>query len=282
MLPLLKQLAALTLLIIPKSKREDKNQDSELVYLTTHMTQTPELAILAARQEVQRVANFALKQTDKLLYAIKTDDEKLFERLLTDATEYETNTDVLEYKINTYLTQLTHGNLSRHAVAQTLVLFELTGSLESMTDCGEKIAKVLKKYRFTKASDFTVQDLENLETMAHQTREMAKHCAESLRYFPNIAPQEKQIAGQLLDTVYQEEEKLNALRTELREAHNTRLSEGTRTTAQAITAYSDVLNNFERMGDYALRITEAVLKRKSTQTSPLHSTPAAASARGNI
>ena len=139
-----------------------------------------------------------------------------------------------------------------------------------MTDCGEKIAKVLEKYRFHTSAVFTEQDLKNLETMAHKTKEMVKHCAESLRYFPNISPNERMAASQLLSTVSNEEDALNALRAKLREDHNSHLSANSHSSAQAITAYSDILNHFERMGDYALRITEAVLKRKSTQTSPLH------------
>ena len=262
MLPLLKQLAALTLVVIPKTKREDKNQDAELIYLNTHLNQTPELAILAARQEVQRLAGFAVKQTEKLLHALKTDDEKLFTRLVEDTLEYERTTDVLEHKINSYLTQMTHGNLSRHAVSQVVCLFELTSSLESITDCGEKIAKVLTKCRFVSKADFTTQDLAHLQDIAQLTKDMLKHCRQSIGYFPNLTPQTRPQALDLIQQVAQEETQLNTLRATLREQHNMRFSEGGNVTAANITAYSDILNGFERMGDYALRITETCITHK--------------------
>ena len=95
MLPLLKQLAALTLWFIPKTKREETGAGNRLVYLTAPFYQTPELAILAARKELERMLGFVLKQTDKLIYALRTTDNKLFSRLLADAKACESTTDIL-------------------------------------------------------------------------------------------------------------------------------------------------------------------------------------------
>ena len=38
----------------------------------------------------------------------------------------------------------------------------------------------------------------------------------------------------------------------------------------SITAYGDVLNSFERMGDYAMRITETVLRMKAPDKGDLN------------
>lgn len=261
MLPLLKQLAALTLLIIPKSKREDKHQDNELLFLNTRFSQTPELAILAARKEVERMMGFVSKLTDKLLLAIKTDDDKLFERLISDAKDAERTTDVLEHKINSYLTQMTHGNLSRHAVAQTVALFDLTNSIEGMGDCGEKIAKILEKFRRMDPPAFNEQDLSNMEAMARKTKTIIKNTRGVILQFPN--PQLNGAAGYMFKTAVINETELNAMRKNLRAERNTRISQGQQATPDSITAYGDILNNFERMGDYAMRVTETVLRVKT-------------------
>ncbi len=261
MLPLLKQLAALTLLIIPKSKREDKHQDNELLFLNARFSQTSELAILAARKEVERMMGFVSKLTDKLLLAIKTDDDKLFERLICDAKDAEHTTDVLEHKINSYLTQMTHGNLSRHAVAQTVALFDLTNSIEGMGDCGEKIAKILEKFRRTDPPAFNEQDLCNMEAMARKTKTIIKNTRGVILQFPN--PQLNGEAGYMFKTAVINEAELNAMRKTLRAERNTRISQGQPATPDSITAYGDILNNFERMGDYAMRVTETVLRVKT-------------------
>lgn len=264
MLPLLRQLAALTLVLIPKTKREDKGRDTELVYLNARFNQTPELAILAARQEAQRMLHFIGKMTDKMLYAIKTDDAKLFTRLIEDIVEYEHTTDVLEHKINSYLIQMSHGNLSRHIIAQTMRLFDITNTLESMADCGEKIAHILVKFRFAAQQSFSAEDLDNLETITKKTRDIIKSCRPIMLYFPNIADTEKEKAAALFNTALVQEEHLNTLRTALREERNGRLSEDRQTAPESISAYVDILNGLERMGDYALRLAEIILKKKLT------------------
>lgn len=266
MLPLLKQLAALTLFIIPKSKREDKHQDTELVFLNTRFNQTPELAILTARKEVERMMGFVSKLTDKLIYALKTDDEKLFERLIADAKDAESTTDVLEHKINTFLTQMSHGNLSRHAVAQTVTLFDLTNSVEGMGDCGEKIAKILEKFRNTTPRSFSEKDLENMEEIARKTKEVIKNAKASLVNFPNAVSKAQTM--QIFKTALRDETALNTMRKALREERNTRISQGENVSTASITAYGDVLNNFERMGDYAMRIVESVLHMRAADAAP--------------
>jgi len=263
MLGFLKQLAKLTMIIIPKTKREEKHSDSELVYLNTRLNQTPELAIVTARKEVERMIKFVSKLVDKLIYAIKTDDEKLFERLIADAKEMEHTTDVLEHKINSYLTQLTHGNLSRHAIAQVMTLIDLTNSIEGMGDCGEKIARILEKFRNTQPPSFTEKDLENMDLIAKKTKANIKQACLTVACFPNISTQDKERAGKLFETAVKNEEALNALRKELRAERNERISDGIlKASPASITAYGDILNNFERMGDYAMRVSDSVLRMK--------------------
>ncbi len=210
---------------------------------------------------------FVSKLTDKLLYAMKTDDDKLFERLISDAREAEKTTDILEHKINTYLTQMTHGNLSSHAVAQTVALFDLTNSIESMGDCGEKVAKILEKFRKTNPPSFSEQDLRAMESMAKQAKRIIKNTRLAILQFPN--PQAAETAS-MFKTAVKNEDELNAMRKALRNERNTRISQGQPATPESITAYGDVLNSFERMGDYAMRITETVLRMKAPDKGDLN------------
>ena len=81
--------------------------------------------------------------------------------------------------------------------------------------------------------------------------------------FPNIATQDKDPAAKLFETAVKNEEKLNAMRKELRSERNERISQGElKASPASITAYGDILNNFELMGDYAIRIVDSVLRAK--------------------
>lgn len=275
MLPFLKQLANLTLVFIPKTKREEK-KEHELIFLSTRFTQTPELALIAVRKEVERMMSFVTKMTDKLIHAVKVDDDKMFERLIEDVKSAEHTTDVLEHKINLYLTTLTHGNLSRHAVAQAFSLFDVLNSIERMGDCGEKIARILEKFH-TK-QPFIGQDVDDLEEIAKLTKDITKRTRRVLVDFQQPTKQWQTTARCTFADAVRDEEKLNAMRKQFLRARRERILAGkAQATPDSITAYADILNNFERIGDYAMRVNENLLGLRAedvaketgkTQTAP--------------
>ena len=262
MLPLLNQLAKLTYVIIPKSKREDK-KEHELIFLSTRFTQTPELALIAVRKEVERMMSFVTKMTDKLIHAVKVDDEKLFARLIEDVKSAEQTTDVLEHKINLYLTTLTHGNLSHHAVAQAFALFDVLNSIEHMGDCGEKIARILEKFH-TK-QPFAQADVDDLETIAKLTKDITKRTRRVLVDFQQPTKQWQSHAEETFAQAVSEEQELNALRKRLLHDRRERINAGQEASPDSITAYADILNNFERIGDYALRVNENILGMRADE-----------------
>ncbi len=262
MLPLINQLAKLTYLIIPKSKREDK-KEHDLIYLTTRFTQTPELALIAVRKEVERMMSFVTKMTDKLIHAVKVDDEKMFQRLIEDVKEAEQTTDVLEHKINLYLTALSHGNLSRHAVAQAFSLFDVLNSIERMGDCGEKIARILEKFH-TK-QPFNQADVDDLEIIAKLTKEITKRTRRILVDFQQPTRQWQTQAERTFAEAIRDEEELNALRKRLLRDRRERINAGQEASPDSITAYADILNNFERIGDYAMRVNENILGMRAEE-----------------
>lgn len=262
MLPLLDQLAKLTYVIIPKSKREDK-KEHELIFLSTRFTQTPELALIAVRKEVERMMSFVTKMTDKLIHAVKVDDEKLFARLIEDVKSAEQTTDILEHKINLYLTTLTHGNLSHHAVAQAFALFDVLNSIEHMGDCGEKIARILEKFH-TK-QPFAQADVDDLETIAKLTKDITKRTRRVLVDFQQPTKQWQSHAEETFAQAVSEEQELNALRKRLLHDRRERINAGQEASPDSITAYADILNNFERIGDYALRVNENILGMRADE-----------------
>ena len=273
MLPLLNQLAKLTYLIIPKSKREDR-KEHELIYLSTRFTQTPELALIAVRKEVERMMSFVTKMTDKLIHAVKVDDEKMFHRLIEDVKEAEKTTDVLEHKINLYLTALSHGNLSRHAVAQAFSLFDVLNSIERMGDCGEKIARILEK--FHTQQPFAQADVNDLEVIAKLTKEITKRTRRILVDFQQPTRQWHTQAEETFAQAIKDEEELNALRKRFLRDRRERINAGQEASPDSITAYADILNNFERIGDYAMRVNENILGMRAEDAAPRPSSPLSA------
>ena len=216
--------------------------------------------------------SFVTKMTDKLIHAVKIDDDKMFTRLIDDVKAAEKTTDVLEHKINIYLTALTHGNLSRQAVAQAFSLFDVLNSIEHMGDCGEKIARILEK--FHDKQPFTEADIDDLEEIAKLTKNITKRTRRILVDIQQPTRQWHMQAEKTFDEALQDEEKLNSLRKRFLHDLRERINAGQSSTPDAITAYADILNNFERIGDYALRVNENILGMRAEERA-MNDTPAA-------
>ncbi|MBR4355770.1 MAG: hypothetical protein IKP96_04305 [Elusimicrobiaceae bacterium] len=67
-------------------------------------------------------------------------------------------------------------------------------------------------------------------------------------------------AEQIFQEAVKDEIRLNNLRKQLLRSRRERIVSGAEASSpDMITAYADILSNFERMGDYALRIDENIL-----------------------
>ena len=172
----------------------------------------------------------------------------------------------MEHKINVYLTQLSHGNLSHDAVAHVWSLFDVINSIERMGDCGEKIARILEKFHTKKA--FSQADIDNIEKIAKLTKEITRETRKAIVFVQHPTGESAKETNEILAKAAAREEELNVLRKKLLKDRSTRYYEGEEASPDFITAYADILNNFERIGDYALRVTENILGARA----PEHST----------
>lgn len=248
----LKPLAKLTTVILPKTKREDKTND--LVFLTARYASFPsDLAIESARKEIERMTAKVSKMLNKIIHAMKVEDDKMFDQLIQDTFTLEKDTDILEYKINAYLTQLAHERVSSTMLNEIMALVEITNGIERMGDGGEKIAKILQLTRASK--EFSETDLENIEELALKVKAAVKNARVSLLAFEKTGSSKS--PQQMLKESIALELEINDLRSKLRDERNMRMAKDSSMTAISSTHYSDILSRFERMGDHALRVVES-------------------------
>lgn len=245
MLIFIKQFEKLIMLVIPLKKSEYNQTD--LIYLKAGITSTPELFIEAARREIDRMAGIIETILSKNIHALKTDSDKLFERTVEDVHLKEKASDVLEYKINGFLKNLAHEQLSRDMITDVMSLLDLTNYLEKMADHGDKIAVLLKKARGQKS--FDAKDYENLELIGLKVKKIVKEARLTiLDYSLN-----KEAA---IKRALEREAELNEMRHNFREDKTARIFEQKQSSLSALTLYADILTSFEKIGDYALNIVE--------------------------
>ncbi len=245
MLVFIKQFEKLIMMIMPLKRSEEDQTD--LVYLKAGVTATPELFIEAARREVDRMAGLVESIISKDLHAIKTDSPKLFERSVEDVHAKEKASDVLEYKINDFLKNLTHDQLSRDMITDVMAMFDLTNYLEKMADHGDKIAILLNKARSINA--FEQQDYDKLETIGLRVKKILKDTRATILNYDMDKERVMQLA-------LERERELNEMRHSFRDDKTSRDFTQQQLSPVAITLYTDILTSFEKIGDYALNIVE--------------------------
>ncbi len=249
MLIFIKQFEKLIMFIMPLKKNEEDHGD--LIYLKAGITSTPELSLEAASKEADRMAELVEIILSKIMHALKTTSPKLFTRVLQEVNTYEHNSDILEYKINAFLQNLAHEQLSRNMIGEVLQIFDLTNYLEKMADHGNNIAKLLKKAKEGKV--FSAQDLENLELICVSTKLIVHEARETI-----LA--ENLNKAIVMKKALEREAKLNELRHNLREQKGLRDYNSKQVKSPlSLTLYSDILTGFEKIGDYALNVIETTL-----------------------
>lgn len=231
----------------PGTKRE--LEEHELVYLSTPLTATPELAITAAQKEVDRMAEVTVGMADKIKAALAAKKKEL-PQVLQSIRDDERKTDVLEHKINEYLGRLVHSHLSSSAHKEVISLLSMINDLERIGDHGEKIAVLLERHE-NDPYTFSPAAMKELGAMTDKAKEILQ-ATRALILRREEAP---------LPAALKRENELNDLRDRFRQAHLKRLAERKCSPLAGI-VFTDLLTSFEKMGDHAFNVVEATVGLK--------------------
>lgn len=268
MLLFIRQFEKVILLLMPLKKKEEEHTD--LIYLKAGITSTPELSLEAAAKEADRMAEIVENILSKIMHALKSTSTKLFERTLKEVSNSEKASDILEYKINDFLQQLTHEQLSRAMISEVLKIFDLTNYLEKMADHGNNIAKLLQKAQEEKC--FSAEDIKKLELICAKTKIIVQKSRVTIlrRDLNKII---------VIQQALNREKDLNYLRHSLRDQKSLRDYKSKEVKSLfGITLYADILTSFEKIGDYALNIIETTMGIREEKVLSLLST---AQTKGN-
>lgn len=244
MLPLIRPLERVVRAIVPE--RASDKTDRALEYLSTPLMETPELAIIAAKKEVDRMAAIVCRMLAKIQASLSAKSAGLSEAV-ESVLEDERTTDFLEHQINEFLANLTHAHLSTASNKEVISLLSMINDLERMGDHGEKLAKLMRR-RSERELHFTVDAEQELEIIAAKAIEIVEAMRAGIMkpvHDPMPAARER-------------EAQLNALRSKFRQSHINRLASGKCESTAGI-IFSDMLTSFEKLGDHAFNVVEAIV-----------------------
>ena len=230
--------------------RTPENQEKEvfrLKYISAGPLATPELAVDQAFDEIIHFAQISKNGAAYAKEAVNEADTDKFEDLRSKLVKYEEISDRIEYEIASFLNGVSAEEISESTSIKIKAMYKIVGELESLGDSGETISRILSRKNIHKKV-FDADTIKNLNMMADAVSEA---------YDAMIANLVAAHKGELVNiaNAYNAEERLNTLRNNFRDAVIEEIDNGGKN-YQTSVYYMDILNEFERMGDFMINISQ--------------------------
>lgn len=233
--------------IIIKGSKNPEEETYRLKYIEAGPMATPELAI---EQVFKETINFAQISRTGLGYAkaaVSEGDPDRFEELRKKLVKYEEVSDRIEYEIATFLNSISAGNISDETSKRIKAMFKIIGELESLGDSGETISRIISRRNIHKKT-FDQDTVKKLEKMADAVDNAYEIMIENM-----TSAHEGHLTE--ISNAYNAEERINTLRNNLRDSEIEAL-ENNRKNYQTSVYYMDTVNEFEKMGDFIINISQ--------------------------
>ena len=230
--------------------RAPKNQEKEvfkLKYISAGPLATPELCVEEAFNEVIHFAQISKNGAVYAKAAINETDADKFEELRGKLVKYEEISDRIEYEIATFLNGVSAEEISESTSLKIKAMYKIVGELESLGDSGETISRILSRKNIHK-KEFDTESIKNLNIMADAVNE-----AYDVMIFNLNAAHKGELSD--ISNAYNAEERLNTLRNNYRDAVIEDIDNGGKN-YQTSVYYMDIMNTYERMGDFMINISQ--------------------------
>ena len=222
-----------------------------LKYISGGPLHTAELSLQEAKLELIHFAEICRNGFGYVREAINEQDPQKFDELNDKLIKYEEITDRIEYEIATYLNEVSKNEISVEASEQVKAMYKIIGEMESLGDSGESIGRILKRKNVhSKVFDKTI--LDRLNKMMDLVQKAYDVMIDNLK------------KEHLKDIVNAEncEYNINECRNHLREEHIVNIESDSYNYLTGV-YYMDVLAELEKVGDFLINISQAVVGKHS-------------------
>ena len=166
--------------------------------------------------------------------------------------KYEEITDKLEYEIASFLNEITtKGEISSVSASRVKAMYKMIGEMESLGDSGEAISRILGRAWAHKAP-FNEEMLRNLNLL------MDKVDVAYQAMIENLKVPYRQLTD--ISNASNAEHTINVTRDMLREAQLVTLEQDSENNYVKGVYYMDTIAELEKMGDYMINVSEAIVK----------------------
>lgn len=244
LLPFTGFLEKLAIKTVPDKQEKDKNQ-----LLDERLLATPTVAIERCRTVAKIMAQLSVKSLKKSFTLLNEYNNKVCEEIYAE----ENQVDKYEDAIGTYLVKLTGKNMNVKDSNEVTELLHLIGDFERLSDHAVNIAKSAHE-RHEKKITFSQQGEQELGTMVLAVSEILDKSLQCFENNDTVMASEIEPLEQVID----------ALRTELKKRHVTRLKQG-QCTIEVGFVFSDIITYLERIADHCSNIGGCVIEIKNDE-----------------
>ena len=252
LLPFGTYLAKLATKILP----EKKDENADVMHMefirpmeTKRDTQIglSAIAVTSIRKEVHRMMTMARENVDKSFQAVKEGSTALLE----DVREREEYIDFLNKEISKYISKTLVNESNPRDSKYISALFKVCGNVERIGDHAMNICEYTKLIERQKIS-FSSE-------VKREIDEMRKICDQAIDYLAEIGqePGQKEDIKAIVDI----EQKIDDMTEDYRQKQLERMQKGT-CSEEGCIIYSEMLTDFERIGDHILNIGQEMGRGK--------------------
>ena len=227
--------------LAPRESHEEKDL-FHLPNFDNRYVDNPIAAITQVRSEIIRMADMALVTLNNTLEAFQKKDA----RALHKWRRYEQHIDDMQQAITTHLTRIFQDDVNPAEAKELSGMMRMTNNIERIGDSVENIALIFEDMIEDNIS-FSDNALEDINTISRQAVTFLIFVKGAIQRKPNDFWRDAQIL----------ENNIDIMREEMRDMHIESLQQGT-CSSKAGLMFSDILSNFEKIGDYCYNIAQAV------------------------
>lgn len=244
------QIEKLVCKVIKGKKRTDdeadENEPVRLKYIEGGLMSTPEISVYQAQQEITVFGKRMNRMFGFVQSLLNETDDEMFEKTYNRVVKYEDISDNMEIEIAKYLEKVSEAQLSEETMSKIHDLMREISELESIGDSCYNIARIFKRVRdnqekfidtqkanIEKIMSLTLSSLEQMQVVLNGRRE-------------DLSMKE----------TYRIENEINTLRDEYKFENMSEIKNH-KYDYFIGTAYIDLVNECERLGDYVVNVVEA-------------------------
>ncbi|MGM0597150.1 MAG: Na/Pi cotransporter family protein [Myxococcota bacterium] len=243
-IPFVGLLAKIATRMVPDSKIAAKEELKYLQYIDYGLIPTPQLALLAARQDLGLMADLVIemiRNVRKLSKASKKPKGNLVSKIL----RMEEKSDKMAAGIVDYLSHISHSSLSYQSSHEIAAMMHTVSDYERMGDHCEQLTKLLRK-KYEKKYKFSEEAQEELDELISKVEEFVIYTRRHLLEHSDI-----------LEKSYDMENKINQLSKIFRKKNIERMSNNT-CMVQGGLIFINMIVSLEKIGDHNVNVSEEI------------------------